>query len=165
MHDARQILADLEWQFAAGADEAIGEEPGLGKWGSGLRAQMLSGKPARPPVPVTPLSAAEAITLSPEPRTLNPVLQTHSAYSANTLAELREELMRFEGCALRHTAMNLVFADGNPEAPIMFVGEAPGEDEDRQGKPFVGVSGQLLDRMLAAAGLSREKNAYISNIL
>jgi DNA polymerase len=73
--------------------------------------------------------------------------------------------MRFEGCALRHTAMNLVFADGNPSAPVMFIGEAPGEDEDRQGKPFVGVSGQLLDRMLNAAGLDRKTNAYISNIL
>ncbi len=58
---------------------------------------------------------------------------------------------RFDGCALRHTAMNLVFADGNPEAAVMFIGEAPGEDEDRQGLPFVGVSGQLLNRMLAAA--------------
>ncbi len=81
-----------------------------------------------------------------------------------TITALREELLRFEGCALRHTAMNLVFADGNPEAPVMFIGEAPGEDEDRQGKPFVGVSGQLLDRMLKAAGLDRT-SVYISNIL
>jgi DNA polymerase len=73
-------------------------------------------------------------------------------------------LLKFEGCALRHTAMNLVFADGNPEAPVMFIGEAPGEDEDRQGKPFVGVSGKLLDRMLAPIGLDRT-NIYISNIL
>ena len=61
--------------------------------------------------------------------------------------------------------MNLVFADGNPEAPVMFLGEAPGEDEDRQGLPFVGVSGKLLDRIMGAAGLDRETNAYISNIL
>ena len=61
--------------------------------------------------------------------------------------------------------MNLVFADGKPNASIMMVGEAPGEDEDRQGVPFVGVSGQLLDRMLAAAGLNRQTNVYISNIL
>jgi DNA polymerase len=85
--------------------------------------------------------------------------------NASSLAALREELMRFEGCALRHTAMNLVFADGNPEAPVMFLGEAPGEDEDRQGLPFVGVSGKLLDRMMGAAGLDRKTNAYISNIL
>jgi uracil-DNA glycosylase len=70
----------------------------------------------------------------------------------------------FEGCALKHTASNLVFSDGNPEADVMFVGEAPGADEDRQGKPFVGVSGQLLDRMLGAIGMDRE-SVYISNIL
>jgi uracil-DNA glycosylase family 4 len=71
--------------------------------------------------------------------------------------------MRFEGCALRHTAMNLVFADGDPASPVMFIGEAPGEDEDRQGVPFVGVSGQLFNKM-SAVGLERS-SIYISNIL
>src|SRR3546814_12836717 len=71
----------------------------------------------------------------------------------------------FDGCGLKRTATNLVFADGNPQARVMFIGEAPGADEDRQGLPFVGVSGQLLDRMLAAIGLSRQSNAYISNVL
>jgi DNA polymerase len=83
---------------------------------------------------------------------------------ASSIAALREELLRFEGCALKKTAMNLVFADGNPASSVMFVGEAPGEDEDRQGVPFVGVSGKLLDRMLAAIGLDRT-SVYISNIL
>ncbi len=78
--------------------------------------------------------------------------------------ELREELTRFDGCPLKRTAMNLVFSDGNPSAKVMFMGEAPGEDEDRQGKPFVGVSGQLLDRMLKAVGMDRS-NIYISNVL
>jgi DNA polymerase len=73
-------------------------------------------------------------------------------------------MQRFEGCALKDTATNLVFGDGNPKAPVMFIGEAPGADEDRQGLPFVGVSGQLLDRMLAAIGLDRG-GAYITNIL
>jgi DNA polymerase len=82
----------------------------------------------------------------------------------DTIDSLRNEVSRFEGCSLRQTAMNLVFSDGNPSASIMMIGEAPGEDEDRQGKPFVGVSGQLLDRMLAAARLDRTK-VYISNIL
>jgi DNA polymerase len=77
---------------------------------------------------------------------------------------LRAELSTFEGCPLRATAMNLVFADGNPASPLMFIGEAPGEEEDRQGKPFVGVSGQLFDRMLKAAGIARS-DIYISNIL
>ena len=73
-------------------------------------------------------------------------------------------MQQFEGCSLKHTAMNLVFGDGNPEARIMFIGEAPGADEDREGLPFVGVSGQLLDRMIGAIGLDRT-SAYITNIL
>jgi DNA polymerase len=86
------------------------------------------------------------------------------AAAAGSLAGLAEALTRFEGCTLKHTAMNLVFADGNPHGRVMLVGEAPGEDEDRQGKPFVGASGRLLDRMLAAIGLDRSQ-VYISNIL
>lgn len=82
----------------------------------------------------------------------------------STLAELRQALADFEACPLKATAMHLVFADGNPRARVMLVGEAPGADEDRQGKPFVGLSGQLLDRMLAAIGLDRE-SVYISNVL
>jgi len=83
---------------------------------------------------------------------------------AKTIAELRAALEAFDGCALKTTAMNLVFADGDPTAPLMLVGEAPGEDEDRQGKPFVGLSGQLLNKMLASIGLTRE-HTYISNVL
>ncbi len=86
------------------------------------------------------------------------------AAAANSLQELRAALEAFEGCALKHTATNLVFGDGNPEARIMLVGEAPGADEDRLGLPFVGVSGRLLDAMLAAIGLDRT-TAYITNIL
>ncbi len=86
------------------------------------------------------------------------------ALKAHTLAELEAAIAGFDGCALKATATRLVFADGNPKARLMLVGEAPGADEDRQGKPFVGVSGQLLDRMLAWIGLDRSK-VYISNIL
>ena len=75
------------------------------------------------------------------------------AASATSLEELREKMASFDGCNLKFTAKNLVFADGNPQADIMFVGEAPGRDEDLEGRPFVGRSGQLLDRMLAAIGL------------
>jgi DNA polymerase len=81
-----------------------------------------------------------------------------------SLEELRDAMARFEGGALKESATNLVFGDGNPDATIMFIGEAPGADEDRQGLPFVGVSGQLLDRMIAAIGLDR-RSAYITNIL
>ena len=86
------------------------------------------------------------------------------ALAAPDLAALKAALEAFEGCALKHTATNLVFCDGNPDADIMVVGEAPGAEEDRQGLPFVGASGRLLDRMLACIGLDRT-SAYITNIL
>lgn len=86
------------------------------------------------------------------------------ARTATNLQELHKALSEFEGCNLRLTAKNLVFADGNPDARIMFVGEAPGREEDTQGKPFVGRSGRLLDLMLAAIGLDRS-SAYIANVV
>lgn len=86
------------------------------------------------------------------------------ADSAQTLEELKAALLAFEGCALKYTATNLVFGDGNPTARVMLIGEAPGADEDRQGLPFVGQSGQLLDKSLAAIGLTR-RNFYITNII
>jgi uracil-DNA glycosylase family 4 len=88
----------------------------------------------------------------------------NAASGAATLEDLRMILERFEGCALRATASRLVFGDGNPRARVMFVGEAPGRDEDLAGLPFVGRSGKLLDRMMAAIGLDR-KSAYIANIV
>jgi uracil-DNA glycosylase len=101
----------------------------------------------------TPLHAQDA-----------PILAHARATQARTLAELRDEMERFEGCSLKLTAKNLVFADGNPEAKIMLIGEAPGADEDRQGLPFVGRSGQLLDKMLHAIGLDRSQ-VYITNVI
>ena len=86
-----------------------------------------------------------------------------TARAAPDLASLKEALVRFDGVSLRRTATNLVFADGNPAAKVMLVGEAPGADEDRLGRPFVGVSGQLLDRMMAAIGLDRT-TFYITNV-
>ena len=92
------------------------------------------------------------------------------AAACGDLASLRAAMAGFEGCALKRGARNLVFADGNPAARVMIVGEAPGQEEDREGLPFVGRSGQLLDRMLAAIGLSRRAEApgdsvYITNVL
>jgi DNA polymerase len=86
------------------------------------------------------------------------------AEQAKTLDELKAAVESFDGCALKQTAMHTVFADGNPKAEIMLVGEAPGADEDRQGLPFVGLSGQLLNRMFAAIGYDRT-SLYISNII
>ena len=87
-----------------------------------------------------------------------------AARTAPSLEELRALLENFDGCALKHTATRLVFADGNPQARIMFVGEAPGRDEDIEGLPFVGRSGKLLDLMIGAIGLDRT-NAYIANVI
>jgi DNA polymerase len=87
------------------------------------------------------------------------------AEAAHSVADLRAAVERFDGCALKGTARNTVFADGVDEAPVLIIGEAPGKDEDEQGKPFVGRSGQLLDRMLTQIGLSRKENVLISNTI
>ncbi|TMJ45090.1 MAG: uracil-DNA glycosylase [Alphaproteobacteria bacterium] len=111
------------------------------------RERELKGRIAPPPSPEAAVLAAR-----------------EAAKRAATLEELRAILERFEGCALRTTATQLVFADGDPRARVMFVGEAPGRDEDVEGLPFVGRSGKLLDRMMAAIGLDRS-SAYIANIV
>jgi len=112
--------------------------------------------PAAPPMARAPVPL-ESPQLVEDARAL--------AESCRTLAELEAAIRGFEGCALKRTAKNTVFADGTPGAPVMIVGEAPGADEDRVGKPFVGVSGQLMDRMMGAIGLSRDGGFYITNIL
>jgi len=107
-------------------------------------------------------------TLSVTPPPMSPKIAHETAFtaahSARTLDELKAALVAFEGCALKYTATNLVFGDGNPHAHVMLIGEAPGADEDRQGLPFVGQSGQLLDKALACIGLTRQ-NFYITNII
>jgi DNA polymerase len=166
MTNPQQMLAELEWQVAIGADEVIGEVANLAAWkGLGQKPQAPSedrrtvlspsAAPDRaPPAPFVAIpKATPKASLSAAPK-----------IAATTVDALREELTRFEGCDLRATAMNLVFADGDPTSPVMFIGEAPGEDEDRQGNPFVGASGKLLNQMLAAIGLERQ-NVYISNVL
>ncbi len=105
------------------------------------------------------------------PRPLRPRADTSleaarsAAQAANSVAELRAALENFEGCALKRTARNTVFVDGVENAPVLLIGEAPGKDEDQAGKPFVGRSGQLLDRMLEQIGLNRRSNLLISNTI
>jgi DNA polymerase len=113
------------------------------------------------PLPVFSVPAAAPVTGAVEAL----VDAKKAAAAANTIEELRAALESFEGLSLKRTATQTVFADGNPQARVMFVGEAPGADEDRMGKPFVGVSGQLLDKMLSFIGLTREQNFYISNVI
>jgi DNA polymerase len=147
----------LRFHLEAGADEAIGEAP-VNRFresppprASGLEEQAAP-PPALPPAPSLALSGAGA---APGPAT-DPVQSAYElAAAASSIPELKAAMERFEGCALKATATNLVFGDGNPDAPIVFIGEAPGAEEDRRGLPFVGPSGRLLDRMLATIGIDR----------
>jgi DNA polymerase len=177
--DAEVAASLLRWHLDAGVDLALDDHPhdrfaegrlqsarrGAAERHSSPRAEPESrrplaapGEPRRPPAaplppraaPVAPLEAAETA------RAL--------AAAARTLDELRAVLEKFDGCALRATATRLVFADGNPEGALMLVGEAPGAEEDRQGKPFVGRAGRLLDKMLLSIGLDR-RQVYIANIV
>jgi DNA polymerase len=124
------------------------------------------GSPRVKPKPPTPNAPHKGGGSSPNlPAPEEAVMAARAAArKAASLEELRAILDKFEGCALRATAKRLVFADGNPKARLMFVGEAPGREEDLEGLPFVGPSGQLLNRMLAAIGLDRTK-VYIANII
>lgn len=124
--------------------------------------------PAATPAPPRP-SASKAPISAPSPRRIaaaDPVTTARSlAEAANSIAELRAAIEVFEGCALKRTAKNTVFCDGAVGAEILVIGEAPGKDEDEQGKPFVGRSGQLMDRMFAQIGLDRKSNILISNTI
>lgn len=119
----------------------------------------------------TTLGLTEILSSTPLDRTksnLNPPISSPAGgplEQIKTLEDLQKSIESFDGCSLKKTALNLVFSDGNPKAPIMLVGEAPGADEDRQGKPFVGMSGQLLTQAFKCAGFEREKDLYISNTI
>jgi len=160
--DRSQELSELlRWYVAMGVDEAIGEAP-LDRLAPPSRQAVPAPRPARP----APRSAAPApIGIAPAAGLAGNAAARKLAEAAATLAELEAAVSSFDGCALRRTATHTVFADGTPHAPVMIIGEAPGADEDRIGRPFVGRSGQLLDRMLAAIGLDRQRDVYITNIL
>jgi DNA polymerase len=144
------VWAWLDWYAAMGADEAIGEVPvdcfALAR--GELRA------PDRKSLAAPPLVTPRPLPLIQDTRRIGEEVKT--------LAELEALVAAFDGCPLKRTAKSLCFARGNDDAPVMLVGEAPGRDEDLQGKPFVGRAGKLLDRMLEAIGLS-ESQVYITN--
>lgn len=123
-----------------------------------------SASPARPAPHVAPTIAAAHGQAAPPAPDVAITSAREAARTAPTLDALRSLLETFDGCALKATATRLVFADGNPAARVMFVGEAPGRDEDLSGLPFVGRSGKLLDRMIGAIGLDRT-TAYIANVI
>lgn len=164
--------AALRWLADMGADEMIGTAP-VDRYAESRTAKTSNashpGAPssnASPQTPARPAVAAAPDLIAPSQGAQD---AWEAAAAAETIEDLRARLDAFDGCALKFTATNTVFADGSPDADIMLIGEAPGVDEDRQGLPFVGASGQLLDRMLAGIGLSRGKpgadGVYISNIL
>jgi DNA polymerase len=131
------------------SDNDAGQNPGT------RRPERESGKAAPRPGPATPAAVPDEAQAG---------LARELAAKACNLDELREAVASFEGCNLKSTAKNTVFSDGNPQARLMLVGEAPGRDEDIEGRPFVGRSGQLLDKMLAAIGLDRN-SVYIANVI
>jgi len=164
------LLAALAWQIELGVDECIAEAP-LNRFEEVARAPAPKPAPktAKPSSPVPMRTTKKPAPAAAEDDLSSVVTEARRAASAaSTLGELRAAMEGFDGCPLKLGARNTVFADGNPAAKVMFIGEAPGRDEDREGKPFVGRSGQLLDRMLAAIGLDRGnddpvKSAYITN--
>jgi uracil-DNA glycosylase family 4 len=161
------IASLLKWYVDQGFDETVGEvaidrfaAPPPAAAPTAIAARASTPTPIRPTAPPPQVRAPvplESPQLVEDARAL--------AERCGSLEELEAAVRAFEGCALKRTAKNTVFADGTPGAPVMIVGEAPGGDEDRLGKPFVGVSGQLMDRMMAAIGLTRDGGFYITNIL
>ena len=164
--DHAQFVALFDFYVAAGIDLALDEAP-----------HDRFAEDSRPTVPAAPAVRSLPPELSPAPdvsRAL-PLAATAPpeevaenarlrAREAKSLPELESMVAAFEGCALKRTAKQLCFADGNPQADIMLIGEAPGGEEDRAGTPFVGRAGQLLDRMLASIGLDRS-HVYIANVV
>ncbi|MGU3359450.1 uracil-DNA glycosylase family protein [Methylobacterium sp. M6A4_1b] len=182
----RDLIANLDFHVEAGLDLFLDEAP------HDRFAEIDAPEPARP-APIRPALERQApervrppgdetfrTELPPREPSAAPARTFGQSASAKpgeaagdararakdvqTLEELEALLAGFDGCPLKFTAKNLVFADGNPAAKLMFIGEAPGADEDRVGKPFMGRSGKLLDRMMAAIGLDRSQ-AYVTNIV
>jgi len=160
--DIEAARALLAFYVEAGADALIGEAPvdRMADEPALAAAPPTSAAVSRAPTRPAPPSAGSA----PPPPDVAVMAAREAAANAKTLDELRALLENFRGCALHATATQLVFADGNPEGRVMFVGEAPGYEEDMTGKPFVGRSGKLLDRMIEAIGLDRSA-VYIANVV
>lgn len=160
--DLNALRQILEWHVEAGVDLALDDAPHDRFAEDAAPPPAAQPAPApRAPRPAAHLVPAAPVIVSPDDAAMD---ARAGAQSAATLDALKALMQGFNGCALKQTARQLVFADGNPKARIMLVGEAPGRDEDEQGLPFVGRSGQLLDRMLATIGLDRT-SVYISNII
>jgi DNA polymerase len=166
MDDLALLKLIIDW----GADEALLDAP-IDRFSiPALQSNQTQNAPPRPSpslsLVMSPTAALDVARSPGRPNTRPPaaVRAADLAASANTVDKLRAALAAFDGCGLRDTATNLVFADGNPLAELMLVGEGPGAEEDRAGKPFVGRSGQLLDKMFASIGITRD-NCLITNLI
>lgn len=164
LNDA-EARAALDWYRAVGVDFAVGEEP-VDRFAASVAPSRARPAAAPPTAPIPTAAQPRPAPAAPVALSLaaDPSETTALAAAAPTLEALRAAMDAYEGCTLKKRATQLVFADGNPEAEVMLVGEGPGEQEDLQGKPFVGRAGQLLDRMLASIGLDRTK-VYIANMV
>ncbi len=169
-------LAALAWLVEAGANEALLSAPvnrlaaAKPQATPGAAPPPLSPPPRAAPRPAGPRAAEPPPVWQPERRALRAhdaalAEAEQAARGANSLEALYAAIQGFEGCDLKLTAKHTVICRGNPQAPVMLIGEAPGRDEDLQGQPFVGAGGQLLDAMLRAAGFDPATDVYISNIL
>ncbi len=159
--DQDAVRALLQWHADMGVEEATGRTPAdFYAWSDA--------KPAAQPAP-TPRKAPTVFRPDPgdEPLPADEAIGAaeRAARACKSFDELAAAVEAFEGCPLKAGATKTVFTDGAPGADLMVIGEAPGRDEDRIGKPFVGRAGQLLDRMLAAIGRHREANTLISNVI
>ena len=172
MSDLREILM---FYRDAGVDAALADKP-FDRFADAPPKKAAAPTQAREKLPDRPKLGVRRDESTPRtmpvkkpekmavPDETQVALARELAAKADSLDALRDHLENFDGCNLKFTAKNLVFADGNPEGPLMVIGEAPGRDEDVEGLPFVGRSGQLLDRMLAAIGLDREQ-VYVANVI
>lgn len=157
----------LEWQVELGADEAMLDAP--------IDRYALDPEPARPAPAIPAATGERARPAPPPPPEPAPAIDAPAeaarlAASAKTVEDLAEAMAAFDLCELKKGARNFVFADGNPAARVMIIGEAPGRDEDLEGRPFVGRAGQLLDRMFAAIDMARDhpssqQGLYITNVM
>ena len=156
----QEALAQLRWYLDMGVDEALEEQPQ-----NRLALVQPVPEPVMPGLAEAPAPALKSPT-APSFAASASVAETQAlAEAATTLDALRDAVYAFKGLSICRTATNPVFAEGNPKARLMIIGEAPGAEEDRQGVPFCGPSGQLLDKMLASIGYNRQENAYITNTI
>ncbi len=178
--DRRLLIEQLAWQDAMGIDEILLDDAtddtavtlgALAPAAVAAPSDLAPSDLARP----DGASAAKGAPMQEEPSgsvpsshapapSRRPAAPPPELAGIDSLEALRTTLEAFEGCALKHTASNMIFADGNPAAKLMVIGEVPGRDEDRVGLPLVGAAGQLFDRMLASIGLSRA-DAYVTTLI